>query len=217
MIPASRQISERACRGLLHERLWGAWLELGLKREDAFHELVSDYCAPERAYHNLDHILACLEVAEGLNHGDPRITIALALLDAVYDPTAKDNEHQSAKRAALAMRTAGAKETDCAAVERLIMATAHTAPPVQEDEKIVVDADLSILGADWETYSRYAAAIRQEYDWVPDDQFTAGRSALLKNMLARETLYWTAPCREKFEAQARENLRRELAQLEALG
>ena len=99
---------------------------------------------------------------------------------------------------------------DCDAVVRLIMATAHRTPPQEEDEKIVVDVDLSILGESPTQYDPYVRAIRQEYSWVPEGDFRLGRRKFLRGMLKREFIYATPRMRTRFEANARENMQREL-------
>jgi len=65
-------------------------------------------------------------------------------------------------------------------------------------------------------YERYAQQIRGEYIHIPDDKFRTGRAAVLHNFLKREVLYFTQDFRDKHEAQARDNLTREIGLLESL-
>ena len=53
-------------------------------------------------------------------------------------------------------------------VRRLIMATAHQALPANQDENILVDIDLAILGATNERFAEYEQQIRAEYSAVPN-------------------------------------------------
>ena len=56
--------------------------------------------------------------------------------------------------------------------------------------------------------------MRREYAHVPDDEFAAGRGAILRDLLAKPTLFHTAYAREHWEATARTNVARELAELD---
>ena len=73
--------------------------------------------------------------------------------------------------------------------------------------------DLAIFGADPATYKRYADAIRDEYAFVPDESFRSARAVFLRVMLDRPSVFLTPIARARFEFQARQNLREELATL----
>ena len=53
--------------------------------------------------------------------------------------------------------------------------------------------------------------MRREYAHVPDAAFRAGRAAVLRDLLAKPHLFHTAYAREHWEAAARANVERELA------
>jgi predicted metal-dependent HD superfamily phosphohydrolase len=76
-----------------------------------------------------------------------------------------------------------------------------------------VDADLSILGTNAETFDAYDRAIRAEYDFVPEEQYRAGRMAVLREFLERPSIYVKLPFQRAFEAQARVNLQRAIDRL----
>jgi predicted metal-dependent HD superfamily phosphohydrolase len=78
------------------------------------------------------------------------------------------------------------------------------------DERLFVDLDAGILGAPPDDYRRYAAAIRAEYAFVPDDLYAVGRGRFLEAMLARPRIFLTAGL-EDLEPRARENLEAERA------
>ena len=94
------------------------------------------------------------------------------------------------------------------------MFTRHAAEPVGIDAQVLVDADLSILGAQPARFQEYEAQVRSEYGWVPDATFRATRAKILKAFLGRPHLFCTAPFRERYEAQARRNLQHSLVSLE---
>lgn len=134
--------------------------------------------------------------------------------DAVYDPRAKDNEERSAE---WAKRSLTAWGLDGAFVERvvsLIHETKHTgAAPSSPDVAVLLDADLSVLGADADRYDDYARAIRAEYAFVPDAEYRSGRTAVLQGFLNRPRLYYTDDLFHERDARARANLRREIEAL----
>lgn len=176
-----------------------------------------DYTRPERHYHNLRHIVQCLNELRRVRRicADAEVvTAALIFHDCVYDPTRPDNEARSAGVAAAALRGTGVQEDRVAAVERLILATRHTALPAAGDEAVIVDIDLSILGQPPAVFDEYEAAIRREYAHVSDADFRAGRAKVLRRFLDRPSVYATAPFRRRYEAAARQNLTRSLARLE---
>ena len=97
------------------------------------------------------------------------------------------------------------------------MFTRHAVEPVGIDAQVLVDADLSILGAHPARFREYEAQVRGEYGWVPDEIFRPARAKILKEFLGRPYLYCTAHFRERYEAQARRNLEHSLLYLEGLG
>jgi predicted metal-dependent HD superfamily phosphohydrolase len=77
----------------------------------------------------------------------------------------------------------------------------------------MIDIDLSILGAPPSRFAAYDEAIRREYGHVPGEVWRERRARVLGGFLARRRLFATALFHERFDAQARENLSRALAQL----
>ena len=80
---------------------------------------------------------------------------------------------------------------------------------------VMLDADLSILSAPPQQYDVYARAIRQEYSFVPEEAYRVGRAAVLRRFLAREPFYFTEWMQERGETAVRQNLTRELEELES--
>ncbi len=165
-----------------------------------------------RAYHNLHHIKATLEtyllIAENLpTETGAQITLALCYHDAVYDSQAKDNEAKSAELAEKELAELGIAAEDRAEVARLIQLTKHHQVADRDEAgAIVVDADLAILQTSPDEYDRYATAIREEYSWVPDEEYRAGRTKVLEGLLSRRL--FSSPLLD--EELAKANLRREV-------
>jgi len=203
-----------------------AWVKLldryGVTPADAypaFDVLVAAYTAPERHYHNLEHLGEMFRVAGRLapNIDDPStVQLAIWFHDAVYDPRSKDNELRSGELAVDFLGPIGVPASAIERVVRLIQATAHITsaePPTDRDTAALLDADLAILGAAEERYKRYARDIRQEYAWLPDAEYQKGRAAVLTKFLARPRLYHHLIAFEEGETRARANIAAELAEL----
>ena len=179
--------------------------------------LTRHYSAPGRHYHNLHHVA---EVLRLLGHFESEaadydaLRLAAWFHDAVYDTRGNTNEEESAALAERALDELGVPAVKVDLVRRLILATKrHEVEGDQPDLGLFLDADLSILGTDEETYLAYGEAIRQEYAWVPEAAYREGRRKVLTNFLRRERLYYTEALAERFEAQARRNLSDEVRRL----
>ncbi len=109
------------------------------------------------------------------------------------------------------------------AAEALVRATERHEVPAGLPDAVAVDArhfldmDLAILGAPADTFDCYDRAIRAEYAHVPEEAFRAGRTAVLRALRARESIFLTPLFRTRFEATTRRNLDRALAAPDAGG
>lgn len=179
--------------------------------------LTEHYSGPGRHYHNLHHVaemLRLLEHFEGGSEDYDALRFAAWFHDALYDTRSGTNEEESAALAVRAVAELRAPHGRVEAVRRLILATKrHEAEGAAADLGLFLDADLSILGANEETYNAYSEAIREEYSWVPDAAYREGRLKVLTNFLGRERLFYTEPLAELFEARARSNLSNEIRSL----
>ncbi|MDM0113034.1 N-methyl-D-aspartate receptor NMDAR2C subunit [Variovorax sp. J22R133] len=189
-----------------------AWADIGVAVPDEalFNELVARYSEPQRHYHTLQHLRECLDGFERERASAERpgeVALALWFHDAIYDLNAHDNEARSADWARSALLAAGAAADVAERVHSLVMATRHDVQPVDADARLLVDIDLSILGAPAERFAEYEQQIRREYAHVPQDTFEARRRQILASFLARDPLYQTPGVRARCEASARANLR----------
>ncbi len=204
---------------MILEQRWTAMCQrLGAQggASGAYNDLVARYSEPHRAYHTLQHIGHCLdelEQARDLAVNPDAVELALWYHDAIYDTKAKDSEERSAALAVEMVRNASLPDNLGQSVTNLIMATKHAATPSDSDVQLLVDIDLSILGQAEEGFDEYERQVRKEYEWVSEDAFVAGRSAILKSFLERSDIYATQFFRDKYETQARRNIARSLAHL----
>ena len=180
---------------------------------DAGRELLTRWSEPHRRYHDVEHLADVLSIVDEFG-AVAEVHLAAWYHDAVYDPRAPDNEEQSARLAVDRLNALAAGDR-AGEVARLVRLTAtHDPEPGDVNGVLLCDADLAVLARPADRYDRYAAAIREEYAHVPDDAFRAGRAAVLRRLLDLPTLYRTPELRDRWEAAARANLRREL---DALG
>jgi predicted metal-dependent HD superfamily phosphohydrolase len=184
-------------------------------------ELLGRYAEEHRRYHDLAHLDDVLRGVDDLAaHAADADAVRLAAWfhDAVYDPTAGDNEERSARLAEDALTRLRLADDLVAEVARLVRLTAtHAAAPGDRNAAVLCDADLAILAADPGRYARYAQAVRAEYAHVDDESFATGRSAVLRALLAKDPLFLTGDARSAWEAPARRNVTAELGALTGEG
>jgi predicted metal-dependent HD superfamily phosphohydrolase len=177
-------------------------------------ELEAAYAEPSRGYHDTLHLREVLERLDELGPANRAVVLAAWFHDGVYDGRPGDEE-RSAQWAERALPEAGVDPETVDEVARLVRLTEQHRPADGDDAgELLSDADLGILAAGADRYTAYVAAVRREYAHVPDDQFAAGRAAILRDLLAKPTLFHTAYARDHWEEAARANVARELAELE---
>ncbi|QQS22811.1 hypothetical protein IPM19_04265 [bacterium] len=206
------------------------WVWIRLYRElgargnsiEVYNQIADRYSEPHRYYHTLTHIEHCLRELQAYRLEIPNrhaVELALWLHDVVYDTKLLNlneltSEDLSAEYAMALMCTAGLPQTLQDDVRRLILITKHNALPQQDDEKILVDIDLAILGQPKEIFDEYEANVRKEYGWVSEEDFTKGRIKVLESFLSRNRIYSTEFFHDKYSEQAEINMDRSLTALE---
>jgi predicted metal-dependent HD superfamily phosphohydrolase len=176
-------------------------------------ELAAAY-ATGRAYHDTRHLSEVLDrvdelAAAGEAFDETAVRLAAWFHDGVYDGDA-GAEERSAQWAEDALQG----RPEAGEVARLVRLTEHHRPdPDDSNGCVLSDADLAILAASPERYAEYVADVRREYAHVPDDLFVPGRAAVLRDLLAKPTLFHTEHARTHWEPAARANVEAELTQL----
>ncbi|RUR67638.1 N-methyl-D-aspartate receptor NMDAR2C subunit [Variovorax guangxiensis] len=194
----------------------GAWQALGVASPDdaLCDELQRRYAEPQRHYHTMQHLGECLawfEREKALAEHPGEVALALWFHDAIYDVHAHDNEARSADWARQALLEAGAAADAAERVHALVMATRHDAVPQGRDAELLIDIDLSILGAERARFDEYERQVQAEYAFVPDEVRLPRRRAILQRFLDRDAIYATPRMHEQLEARARANLQRSIA------
>lgn len=179
-----------------------------------FADMQTAYQAPERHYHNLQHITQLLRLqntyARQLKAPDV-VQYAIFFHDMVYDVQQRDNEQQSAVAAVQYLRQTSFPAKKITAVEAFIVATqTHVNTQNDTDLDYFLDFDLQILGSAPEHYQAYTQQIRQEYSIYPDTLYHPGRKKVLQHFLEMPAIYRTPDFQQQYETQARQNIQAEL-------
>lgn len=201
------------------KRLWQK-LRVDIVPQFLFKELIQAYSSTDRFYHNLTHIHSCFFIFDQtkfLAVHPEEVELAIWFHDAIYDTRRDDNEQKSAEWAEKIISQSGLNSSAAERVSGLILATRHRTEASETDARLVVDVDLSILGADPEFFWRYEENIRKEYAWVPESMFRLKRAEILRSFLNREYIYYHTQYRGMFEEKARSNLKQAVAKLSDAG
>lgn len=178
------------------------WLEIESKHSDS-----------SRHYHSLKHLSDLYDQLISVKSEIKRWDMVLFTLfyhDIIYNSTKSNNEEKSAELARKRMLEIGLPESDAAHCFNQILATKSHNISENHDTNIFTDADLSILGRDWEVYDQYCQNVRKEYSIFPNIIYRRGRKKVLKHFLSMERIFKTEPFYEKYEEAARKNMRKEL-------
>lgn len=196
-----------------------AWAELAgdsAASRGEWAAVVAAWSQPHRRYHDLAHLAAVLGLVAQLAGAarDPAaVRLAAWYHDVVYDPRRGDNEQASAERARAGLRGL-VPDRRVDEVARLVLLTAgHDPAPDDPDGAVLCDADLAVLAGPPEAYAAYASAVRAEYGHLSDAEFTAGRTAVLEQLLALPALYRLPALAAEWAPRARANLAAELSLL----
>lgn len=169
-----------------------------------------------RHYHDLSHLenmFAELEALRSKIGNFTEISFSVFYHDVIYDAISKSNEEKSAEFAASDLQQLKVPYDAIERISNQIIATKLHQKSGDRDTNYFLDADLSILGKDLETYIDYAKKIRKEYFIYPDLLYQPGRKKVLKHFLALERIFKTEYFIDRYEVKARENM---LAEMESL-
>ena len=191
--------------------LLDAWAVDPIQVRHAFDDVSRRYSEPGRFYHTLDHVQALLGTVENLGASAQNLNavkLAAWLHDVIYDSKASDNEERSAEFAERLCNDLSIPESRI--VASLILTTKTHDAEGDPDAKVLLDADLAILGASERDYRNYAEQIRREYAWVSEPEYRSGRQQVLTKFLTRPKSFHFL---SHLEEPARRNISTEIAQL----
>lgn len=182
-------------------------------QEDLWAEIKEHYSSPNRYYHTLLHLENVWVQLDGIKQelqDVDSLLFALFYHDVIYHPNRTDNEEKSAEFAEKRMLKIPVPREKTNRCKAHILATKSHSESSDSDTNHFIDADLSILGQEWETYSEYFQNVRKEYINFPDFIYNPGRKKLLKEFLKSRRIFKTEYFYQKIESQARENIQREI-------
>jgi predicted metal-dependent HD superfamily phosphohydrolase len=182
---------------------WNATLP---RQQELRENLIIRYSEPHRRYHTTKHLLQVLTMIDQLADDHDLFLVRLAAWyhDAVYAvPVGQiSNEEASARLALRELSRVGLEQEDLNQVARLVRLTeTHLPGPRDPEGELLCDADLAILASNPADYADYVAAVRAEYAKVPEEDFLAGRLAVLTELADRE-IFRTAKGRQLSDAAA---------------
>lgn len=179
-------------------------------------DLLDRWSEPHRRYHSTTHLVMGLQALAVLGAGGLE-RIAFWFHDARHLNTSPDDEIASAALAGV-MLTGVVPPDQVREVQRLVLLTTRHQPRAGDDAGArLCDADLAGLAAPWDLYRENTSGIRHEMPWITDEQFRVGRAAFMTRFLERPRIYHTDVGFQRWESNARRNIRREIDELRAAG
>ncbi|WP_291968247.1 hypothetical protein [Maribacter sp.] len=179
-------------------------------------EIEKNYSGNRRHYHTLQHLdnlLAQLtDVKEEIQNWDT-ILFTLYYHDIIYNATKSDNEEKSANLAVKRLKEVAVSSAIIEKCKKQILATKSHLSSNDSDTNYFTDADLFVLGQSWETYTLYYKNVRKEYAVYPSFIYKPGRKKVLHHFLSMDRIFKTDIFYNKYEANAKSNLQRELKTL----
>lgn len=176
-------------------------------------EIRTAYSKKGRYYHTLEHLENLLRelvpVQAELSDWGAMI-FSICYHDIVYSALKSNNEEKSADLAVLRLSALSAPSALIDHCKALILATKGHQVSADADVNFFTDADLSILGKDWDSYAVYATNVRKEYSIYPDVVYKPGRIKILQSFLDMDRIYKTDYFYERYEDAAKRNLQREI-------
>lgn len=176
-------------------------------------EIVKSYSHKKRHYHTLLHLQHLLNQLNGVKDNIQdwdTLMFTLYYHDIVYNSLKSDNEEKSADLAVERMIKLNCHVEKIESCRKQILATKAHILSDDMDTNYFLDADLSVLGHSWDVYETYYQNVRKEYFIYPDLVYKPGRKKVLKHFLAMNRIFKTDFFFEKYELQAKSNLKREL-------
>ncbi|WET49205.1 hypothetical protein PYS58_22055 [Chryseobacterium indologenes] len=176
-------------------------------------EIETRYAEKGRHYHNLLHLENMFIELESIKEkisDFSTVSFSVFYHDIIYNTSSKSNEEKSALKAKERLTELGLHQSNIKIISDQILATKFHERSDDEDTNCLLDADLSILGKNLETYLAYTRMIRKEYSIYPDLLYKPGRKKVLQHFLELDSIFKTEYFKEKYELQARSNIAAEI-------
>ncbi|MCR4311828.1 MAG: metal-dependent phosphohydrolase [Candidatus Uhrbacteria bacterium] len=181
--------------------------------EKTAQRLLERYSESHRKYHtvlHLAHVLGEIDETTLETREAALVELGAWFHDAIHDPELSNNEEMSARLATKVLSHHGLNAEDIATVSRLVLDTKAHTPSDDVLSPVLLDADLAILGQPWDVYHRYIVRVREEFGFIPDRLWRMHRPSFLGGFITRDRLFFTPRAFERYEAQARSNMVKEI-------
>jgi len=179
-------------------------------------EIQSNYNTPVRYYHNVNHLDSLIDQLLPIKNQIEdwqTLTFSVAYHDIIYNTLRQDNEEQSAAFAYDRLTQLNLPPVQKEKCKLQILATKQHQISNNADTNYFIDADLSILGFDNNSYLKYAEQISKEYSHIPGILYKRGRKRVLESFLIMKHIFKTKYFQDKYEEQAKFNISGELQSL----
>jgi len=195
--------------------LRSAWAELLPGLPALGERLLECWSAPDRHYHDRQHLTECLQALDVLGSTARAEALAIWFHDAVHTNAPGADERASAAFAVTELSAAGLPAAEIAEVSRLVLATVeHDPAPGDDPGARVCDADLAILGASPVRYRASVAALRAEFAQLDDADWRSARLTRIAELRRVPQLFCTAEGRAFWARKAEINLAQEYLALD---
>lgn len=178
--------------------------------------LHSKYQESHRHYHTEEHLIDLLNLYEKYkDHVKDNICFILSILfhDVIYEVNekGKDNELNSANLFADLYNEYISDEIINKVKLYIIETKNHDVfHTCDEDLKLFIDMDMSILGRDYTLYLEYCKCIRQEYMHIDKVTYCQKRSQILTAFLTNTPNIYSSQVFQDYEKSARNNIEKEI-------
>jgi predicted metal-dependent HD superfamily phosphohydrolase len=185
-------------------------------KKELWTEIEKNYSSKKRHYHTLEHLdnlLSQLTDVKSEIQNWETILFTLFYHDIIYNSIKSDNEEKSAEFAENRMKQISVSNDKIELCKKQILGTKSHIKSTDSDTNYFTDADLSVLGQNWETYLLYCKNVRKEYSIYPTLVYNPGRKKVLNHFLSMDRIFKTDFFYDKFEIQAKQNLQQEIESL----
>ena len=197
--------------------LWVRCLNAGTANDadEVFSTVLAHYSESHRKYHtprHIDHCLRQFDLAADQVEDQDAVEMAIWFHDIIYDLPPTENELKSA--VLFHDTTKGRVDPVFSrTVYDMILITMHKVAPSRNDDKLLVDVDLSSFGLPWKEFKKDSENVREEFSDKSDKDFYSAHMKFMQSLLDRPSFFSSDYFRSKLEDSARSNVHRLMEEL----
>lgn len=161
-----------------------------------------------RHFHNWEHIQFVVQQLQLFaDKGVSPLELDEAIVAAYFHDVVNGSELQSMLLFRDYVYRDDVSQESTSRIEEAILET-HQHKPASPVGKMLCDADMSILAADWPTFQLYELAIRLEYDMAANPEVFKRKRAFFLEQTLNSTIFHTDLFSTMHEEKAKDNIRR---------